>query len=284
MTSHKINIGKAVYSIKQHENGTFTAHNCSTLREVKSENTMRKIFKALAERDHAETLEVDAAMAAELERIRPNMTHMTPAEIREHIHECHAEALGMNEHYDFYCNPDWQRQLLAKAHREALEMDAETNRRRHLSVMTSIQNTIMERDDLPALVEACHAAALEMDDELNHSKSKAEMEESAISISPPDLAQRAFAFRLNYTPEGRERRIREAHSEALEINTAIDSMIDARQQIANKEPDFLQETWDLVRLGNSYKEAGREWYRWAKATALRLWESSLAQRQRLQAQ
>lgn len=284
MTSHKINIGKAVYSVKQHENGTFTAHNCSTLREVKSENTTRKIFKALAERDHAEALEIDAAMAAEIESIRPNMAHMTQAEIREYMHECHAEALGMNEQYDFYSNPDWQRQLLAKAHREALEMDAETNRRRYLSVMASIQNTIMERDDLPALVEACHAAALEMDDELNHSKSKAEMEESAISISPPDLAQRAFAFRLNYTPEGRERRIREAHSEALEINTAIDSMIDARQQIANKEPDFLQETWDLVRLGNSYKEAGREWYRWAKATALRLWESSLAQRQRLQAQ
>lgn len=76
----------------------------------------------------------------------------------------------------------------------------------------------------------------------------------------------------------------EAHAEALEINAAIDNMIQARQQIANKEPDFLQETWDLVRLGNSYKEAGREWYRWAKATALRLWESSLAQRQRLQAQ
>jgi len=71
--------------------------------------------------------------------------------------------------------------------------------------------------------------------------------------------------------------------EALEINAAIDNMIQARQQIANKEPDFLQETWDLVRLGNSYKEAGREWYRWAKATALRLWESSLAQRQILQA-
>ena len=75
----------------------------------------------------------------------------------------------------------------------------------------------------------------------------------------------------------------ELHAEALEINAAIDSMIQARQQIANKEPDFLQETWDLVRLGNSYKEAGREWYRWAKATALRLWESSLAQRQILQA-
>lgn len=228
------------------------------------------------------------------------------------VESAHSEAVAMDNQFHFNAHPEWKRQLIETAHREALEMNeefdcrrsarsfkaatiqachaealemnAEKDRRHHLSVMTSIQNTIMERDDLPALVEACHAAALEMDDELNHSKSKAEMEESAFSISPPDLAQRAFAFRLNYTPEGRERRIREAHSEALEINTAIDSMIDARQQIANKEPDFLQETWDLVRLGNSYKEAGREWYRWAKATALRLWESSLAQRQRLQAQ
>lgn len=123
MTSHKINIGKAVYSVKQREDGTFNAYNCSTLREVKSENTMHKILKALAERDH---------------------------------------------------------------------------------------------------------------------------------------------------------------TEALEINEAIDSMIAARQHIANKKPDFSQETWDLVRLGNSYKEAGREWYRWAKATALRLWENRLTQRQLFQ--
>ncbi|CAM6730598.1 MULTISPECIES: hypothetical protein [Enterobacter cloacae complex] len=76
----------------------------------------------------------------------------------------------------------------------------------------------------------------------------------------------------------------EAHVEALEINAAIDNMIAARQHIANKKPDFSQETWDLVRLGNSYKEAGREWYRWAKATALRLWENRLTQRQLFQMQ
>lgn len=29
----------------------------------------------------------------------------------------------------------------------------------------------------------------------------------------------------------------------------------------------------LVRLGHQYKEAGKDWYRWAKATAIRLWES-----------
>ncbi|HCH0655749.1 TPA: hypothetical protein NKO55_000273 [Enterobacter asburiae] len=46
-------------------------------------------------------------------------------------------------------------------HAEALEMNAETDRRRHCSVMASLQNTIMERDDLPELVEACHAEALQ---------------------------------------------------------------------------------------------------------------------------
>ncbi|WP_331704412.1 hypothetical protein [Enterobacter ludwigii] len=187
------------------------------------------------------------------------------------VESAHSEAVAMDNQFHFNAHPEWKRQLIETAHREALEMNEEFDCRRSA------------RSFKAATIQACHAAALEMDDELNHSKSKAEMEESAISISPPDLAQRAFAFRLNYTPEGRERRIREAHSEALEINAAIDSMIQARQQIANKEPDFLQETWDLVRLGNSYKEAGREWYRWAKATALRLWESSLAQRQILQA-
>lgn len=60
-------------------------------------------------------------------------------------------------------------------------------------------------------------------------------------------------------------------------------MIAAREHIANKKPDFSQETWDLVRLGNSYKEAGRDWYRWAKATALRLWENKLTQRQIIKA-
>ncbi|WP_062936210.1 hypothetical protein [Enterobacter bugandensis] len=270
MTSHKINIGKAVYSVKQHENGTFTTHNCSTLREVKSENTMRKIFKALAERDHAEALEIDAVLNEHNKEIdQLGFLLNAPAQRRKMVERDHAEALGMNEQYDFYSNPDWQRQLLAKAHREALEMDAETNRRRHLSVMASIQNTIMERDDLPALVEACHAVALEMNDECDIAKVN---------------AARLQSQHGNASQERQERWLEEAHAEALEINTAIDSMIEARQQIANKEPDFLQEAWDLVRLGNSYKEAGREWYRWAKATALRLWESSLAQRQRPQAQ
>ncbi|AQT88729.1 hypothetical protein OQ853_06595 [Enterobacter roggenkampii] len=52
-------------------------------------------------------------------------------------------------------------------HAEALEMNAETDRRRHCSVMSSLQNTIMERDDLPELVEACHAEALTEDKRFN---------------------------------------------------------------------------------------------------------------------
>lgn len=62
------------------------------------------------------------------------------------------------------------------------------------------------------------------------------------------------------------------HAEALELNAAIDDMIAGRQRIADKKPEFMQEIWDLVRLGCAYKEAGHEWYRWAKATAIRLWE------------
>lgn len=65
--------------------------------------------------------------------------------------------------------------------------------------------------------------------------------------------------------------------EALEINAAIDTMITDRQAIADRQKhhvDVLQETWDLVRLGHQYNEAGKDWYRWAKATAIRLWEST----------
>ena len=50
-------------------------------------------------------------------------------------------------------------------------------------------------------------------------------------------------------------------------------MISERQSIDAGRNDFLQETWLLVRLEHQYKEAGKDWYRWAKATAIRLWES-----------
>lgn len=280
MTSHKINIGKAVYSVKQHENGTFTAYNCSTLREVKSENTVRKILKALAERDHEEALEMHYARetaAVNASRVQSQFRAASAERQARWLHEAHAQALVMNDGIE-------KAKVIMAAMMDSESAAAATSgvliRTGYEEVDFIIHTALMGR----AVILKAHAEALEMDDELNHSKSQAEMEESAISINPPDLAQRALSFRLNYTPEGRERRIREAHSEALEINAAIDSMIAARQHIANKKTDFSQETWDLVRLGNSYKEAGREWYRWAKATALRLWENRLTQRQLFQLQ
>lgn len=75
--------------------------------------------------------------------------------------------------------------------------------------------------------------------------------------------------------KARQAIIEDAHAEALEINAAIDSMIADRQKIADKKPDVMQETWDIVRLGNAYKDAGREWYKWAKNAALRLWNNAL---------
>lgn len=78
--------------------------------------------------------------------------------------------------------------------------------------------------------------------------------------------------------KARQTIIENAHAEALEINTAIDTMIADRQKIADNKPDVMQETWDIVRLGNAYKEAGRDWYRWAKPTALSLWEKLNEQR------
>ncbi|HIC7818208.1 TPA: hypothetical protein ACW7NQ_004765 [Enterobacter ludwigii] len=92
------------------------------------------------------------------------------------VDEALAEALDLDE--DFNCEryslenaqeqwkeiaPEIRGEILIEKHAEALKMNAETDRRRHLSVMASIQNTIMERDDLPELVEACHAEALEED-------------------------------------------------------------------------------------------------------------------------
>ncbi|EBS5529935.1 hypothetical protein CUL92_18600 [Salmonella enterica subsp. enterica serovar Telelkebir] len=63
-------------------------------------------------------------------------------------------------------------------------------------------------------------------------------------------------------------------TEANEINEAINTMINERQSIAESQNDFLQETWELVRLGHQYKDAGKDWYRWAKDTAIRLWGNS----------
>lgn len=238
MTNHKINIDKAVYSVKQREDGTFSAHNCSTLREVKSENTMRKIFKALTERDHAAALEMNAELDAKAGHLRWCEfigSNDYPAR-RAIIGAAHTEALAFNEQFDFFNNPGWQRQLVAKAHREALEMNAETDRRHHLAVMVSIQNTIMERDDLPALVEACHAEALKMDEA---------HDASYRSVSRPGCFE-GLGFNQ------KSRAVVAAHAEALELNSAMDHIIDERQQISDCEYDERTEHARLSAMRDHY--------------------------------
>jgi len=56
------------------------------------------------------------------------------------------------------------------------------------------------------------------------------------------------------------------------INDAIDCMVSERQHIDVCQYEDHEETFRLVSLGYEYKNAGHEWYRWAKATAIRLWE------------
>ncbi|ELY3536905.1 hypothetical protein SMX48_003374 [Cronobacter sakazakii] len=140
------------------------------------------------------------------------------------------------------------------------------NRRVTASVWAAIQDCITNRIngtverllDLARAVDEClskidrdHAEALEINDRRR----------IAEFFGDKDCAARREALEA-------------AHGEALEINEAIDAMIEGRQAIADNKPDAMQETWELVRLGNSYKEAGRDWYRWAKSTAIRLWETS----------
>lgn len=86
-------------------------------------------------------------------------------------------------------------------------------------------------------------------------------------------AFRFSSFWIDLNDADRSEAVEKAHGEALEIDAAIESMISGRQAIADNKPDFSQETWEIVRLGNAYKEAGREWYRWAKDAAIRLWEN-----------
>lgn len=60
---------------------------------------------------------------------------------------------------------------------------------------------------------------------------------------------------------------------AHQINAAIDSMVSERQHIDVCQYDEYDETFRVVSLGYEFKSAGHDWYKWAKATALRLWES-----------
>lgn len=258
MTSHKINIGKAVYSVKQREDGTFNAYNCSTLHEVKSENTMRKILKTLAERDHEEALEMHYARetaAVNASRVQSQFRVASAERQARWLHEAHAQALVMNDGIE-------KAKVIMAAMMDSESAAAATSgvliRAGYEEVDFIIHTALMGR----AVILKAHAEALEMDAGYTVKAINAGFnKENAENLGKLESMLHAAMDKME---------IDDLHAEALEINEAIDSMIAARQHIANKKPDLSQETWDLVRLGNSYKEAGREWYRWAKATALRL--------------
>ncbi|ELY4521948.1 hypothetical protein SMZ79_000698 [Cronobacter turicensis] len=158
----------------------------------------------------------------------------------------HMTLTGLRHTKDGFMNPYDSPNRRVTAGVWAAIQDCVTNR---------INGTVERLLDLARAVDECleiidrdHAEALE----INHRRRIAEF------FGGKDYAARREALEA-------------AHAEALEINEAIDAMIEGRQAIADKKPDAMQETWELVRLGNSYKEAGRDWYRWAKASAMNLW-------------
>lgn len=83
--------------------------------------------------------------------------------------EAHTEALAMNEQFDYYAHPEWQRQLLAKAHREALMANTEVDRRIALSIERTNRTEFFELTDdhQKRIVNLCHTEALEIDEAIN---------------------------------------------------------------------------------------------------------------------
>lgn len=180
------------------------------------------------------------------------------------VEAAHSEALAMDNQFHFNAHPEWRRQLLETAHREALEMNeefdcrksarsfkaatieachaealemnAETDRRRHCSVMASLQNTIIERDDLPELVEACHAEALEEDKRYTW------------------LANRWGLFWSGCDFFTRRTMIEEAHAEAIAINHKKNAM-----QNAGKAGAVYAFHDEIVGKHNTVWEALEEW-------------------------
>ncbi|HEM8742893.1 TPA: hypothetical protein U2Q93_000528 [Enterobacter sichuanensis] len=133
---------------------------------------LERMLTQLVDEAHAEALEMnkfrDEQMAPSNYGYRPSFRIMSQWEIKAFLAAAHAEALEMNEEFDCRASArSFKAATIEACHTEALEMNAETDRRRHCSVMASLQNTIMERDDLPELVEACHAEALTEDKRFN---------------------------------------------------------------------------------------------------------------------
>ncbi|WP_407222158.1 hypothetical protein [Enterobacter roggenkampii] len=126
---------------------------------------LERMLAQLVDEAHDEALEMnkfrDEQMAPSNYGYRPSFRIMSQWEIKAFLAAAHAEALEMNEDFDCRASArSFKAATIEACHTEALEMNAETDRRRHCSVMSSLQNTIMERDDLPELVEACHTEAL----------------------------------------------------------------------------------------------------------------------------
>ncbi|MBF4179681.1 hypothetical protein [Lelliottia nimipressuralis] len=127
-----------------------------------------------AEAAHAEALEMVVEIEAAKEVMSDMAFHaywlncetMKLVKAQEQWNAMHDEALAMDLEFDDKAIYWTETVNMTDAHTEALEMDAAFNaeaaRRSKLSVMRTIQNEIMEKPYLPALVEACHAEALEI--------------------------------------------------------------------------------------------------------------------------
>jgi hypothetical protein len=147
-----------------------------------------KIDAAVFEADHAEAIQMNADLspvavaAAHDEALLANMGVEFLNRVRLYPEtvvspdEAHAEALEMNEVFDYAertkdmsvaeLNAEFNATLtrvldVEEAHAQALAMNEETDRRRADAVRRSMLATLEESGTLPALVEACHAEALE---------------------------------------------------------------------------------------------------------------------------
>lgn len=115
-----------------------------TYMTVTGKHVVANVMAALIEADHAEALEMDAAMTAEIENTRPNFAFMTLSEIRECLDAAHAEALEMNE---------------------AIEWAKLTPAQKDLHTARVILGVALKsKHDVDDVLTACHIEALEQDE------------------------------------------------------------------------------------------------------------------------
>lgn len=201
---------------------------------------LERMLTQLVDEAHAEALEMnmdfdEARYSAE--HAQEQFKEIDPEVRGEVIAAAHAEALELNEDFDCRASArSFKAATIEACHTEALEMNAETDRRRHCSVMASLQNTIMERDDLPELVEACHAEALEEDKRYTW------------------LANRWGLFWAGCDFFTRRTMIEEAHTEAIAINHKKNAM-----QNAGKAGAVYAFHDEIVGKHNTVWEALEEW-------------------------